>query len=805
MKRILTALLLTGSLHSIAQVCFKPSVNYPVGSTPKEVCTGYFNNDNIVDLAVAIAGTHEVSILLGNGDGTFATASTYTANAQPYAICTADFNGDLVADLAVANNGTFQGLTILLGNGSGAFAVLTSYTLGGNPAGIAVGDFNADGKKDLVVTTRNSSPGYAHIYLGAGNGTFSGPNSLATAQGPSDVLTGDFNKDNKQDVITANINSGTISVMIGQGTGLFNAAQTYTVVSTTSQPWGLASADFNGDTYPDIVTANYPLSNVAVLLNNGFGAFPGANTYISGGSGVYAVWTGDFNGDGRADVATSHGNSHTVGVLTGDGSGGLNPAQTFTVQSTPVSVRAADFNGDGRTDLVTVNNNGTSNTASVLLNNMPGLVGISGNLTICSGNASTLTASGANSYVWNTGASTSSIVVNPTTGTSYTVTGTNTSCTITATGTGSVTVNALPVVTANASTLTAACAGTAATLTGGGAVSYSWSGGVLNGVGFILPNTTTYTVTGTDANNCSNTATITVGVDTIPTPAPICLVTVDSASKFNVIAWEKTPADNIDSIFIYRETNTNVYKLIASLDYDSLSMFVDTVRTLYFPNTGDPNVGTYRYKLQVLDTCGYLSPLGDYHNTIFIINNNGTFSWPQLYTIENNPNPVVSYHLMRDDISNGNWVSIGSVAGTQQVINDPNYSQFLNTASWRVQTQWGISCSPTLVDPSNEAINLNSSKSNVYKVNNPVGMNESPLSILNIAPNPTSGRLIIRLSKSTIDSWQVVNVLGENVQAPVLMYKDRVEMDLSGQPEGIYLIQLISGRHHATARIVVSR
>jgi len=135
--------------------------------------------------------------------------------------------------------------------------------------------------------------------------------------------------------------------------------------------------------------------------------------------------------------------------------------------------------------------------------------------TVCAGNPVTLTGGGATSYTWDNGV-TDGVAFTPTVTTTYTVTGTDANnCTNTAQIT--ITVNPAPTITANASPSTTICAGTPVTLTGGGAASYSWDNGVIDGVAFTPTVTTTYTVTGTDANNCTNTAQITITVNPAPT------------------------------------------------------------------------------------------------------------------------------------------------------------------------------------------------------------------------------------------------------------------------------------------------
>jgi len=288
-------------------------------------------------------------------------------------------------------------------------------------------------------------------------------------------------------------------------------------------------------------------------------------------------------------------------------------------------------------------------------------------------------------------------------------------------------------------------------------------------------------VTVTDGLGCSvfDTATV-VNAPVSYASIPICMVTVDSLSQHNIIFWDKTLVNNADSFIVYREIFTNNYQPIASIHYDEPGMFIDTVSALYFPNTGNPNTGTFRYKLQVHDTCGGYSNLSPYHNTIYFLNNNGTFYWTTPYTIENGANPVSSYILMRDDSSNGNWHAVSSVTGTQQVINDPLYVVYANTASWRVKTQWGINCSP-------EAKNIesfSSSYSNIYTDNILFDLKNGNNSQLSIFPNPAKDIIHITYTMPDFD-LQIFDMLGKQIKN--ISTKDNsVSIDVNAFPVGMY-------------------
>jgi hypothetical protein len=148
-----------------------------------------------------------------------------------------------------------------------------------------------------------------------------------------------------------------------------NAAVNY---SAGSQPYGIVSADFNGDGFPDLAIADFSGNNVTILLNNGHGQFPTAVTYPVD-LNPRAIIVGDFNGDGKLDLATANASSNDVSVLLGHGDGTFGTASNYPTDGDPWAIYAADVNKDGKLDLITAG--GTSGVASVLLNNGDGTFG----------------------------------------------------------------------------------------------------------------------------------------------------------------------------------------------------------------------------------------------------------------------------------------------------------------------------------------------------------------------------------------------------------------------------------------------
>ena len=245
------------------------------------VATGDFNGDGKPDLVTVNFDPGTLTILLGNGDGTFTQKATITTPATspggvavgPVSVALGDFNGDGVLDLAVANcprtdQGAQGSVTILLGNGDGTFTAQAQSPLaGGQPLFIASGDLNGDHILDLVVTDMNDGapdPGSLTVLLGKGDGTFT-PTATSPATGsvPYSVAVADFNGDGKPDLAVANAGSNTISVLLGNGDGTFATPMSF---SAGEDPIFAAVGDFNGDGIPDLAAANNTSSSVTVLL-----------------------------------------------------------------------------------------------------------------------------------------------------------------------------------------------------------------------------------------------------------------------------------------------------------------------------------------------------------------------------------------------------------------------------------------------------------------------------------------------------------------------------------------------------------
>jgi hypothetical protein len=384
-------------------------VNHGAGLYPSSVAVGDLNDDGIPDLAVGDFNGDNLSVLLGNGDGTFrpihvnpgaeavalgdfngdgksdlvlvdssanisillnagvatspaptfAQVGQFATGNDSRAVAVGDFNGDNKPDLAVAN--ATGDVALLMGKGDGTFAVAVKHEVGAPISSVATGDFNGDGKLDLALAKFDSSS--VSVLLGRGDGSFQSPVNYGAGTNPNFVAVGDLNGDGQADLAVAT--SKGVAVLIGKGDGAFQAAVNY---GAGLSPGGVAVADFNGDGKLDLAVANFGdgeanIGNLSVLLGKGDGTFQAAANY-GAGAGVRSVAVGDFNGDGTPDLAVADYGSydptsgtltnHGVSVLLGRGDGTFRAAVTYEAEAGARSVAVGDLDGDGKADLVVV-------------------------------------------------------------------------------------------------------------------------------------------------------------------------------------------------------------------------------------------------------------------------------------------------------------------------------------------------------------------------------------------------------------------------------------------------------------------
>lgn len=288
----------------------------------------------------------------------------------------------------------------------------------------------------------------------------------------------------------------------------------------------------------------------------------------------------------------------------------------------------------------------------------------------------------------------------------------------------------------------------------------------------------------------------------------LCLVSVDSLSMHNNIYWDNTNYIATDSFIIYRETFSDTYERIGAVSSDSPSMFVDTTEHLYFPFTGNPNSGTYRYKLQLRDTCGGYGDLSPYHNTLFATKIDGTFNW-NFYAVEDGSSAteITAYYLYRDDESTGEWNVINAVSATQSTMNDPDYSLY-PFASWRIEAAGNIICAPAVIDgkTSGEMDDETAAVafSNIIRTGNtPVDNIHKNNIFLHISPNPAVNTLYVETAEfQTVLQIDIYSIAGEKMSSFTINASDELQLDISGLPNGMYMINISDNEKSCAGKFI---
>jgi uncharacterized protein (TIGR03437 family) len=352
------------TVSALPQKGFQAAVAVGGLSFPRKIAIADFNGDGIADVAVDDFDIGKMSVLIGNGDGTFRTAVTYTSQSGPTDIVVADFNGDGHPDIAVANGATpSNSVSIFLNKGDGTFQAAVNYSIGDpntlvNPNNLVVADFNGDGVADIV--TSNFSDSTISLLLGNGDGTFRTPVKFNVGVNPTAIAAADFNGDGAADLVLS-VNK-LLLVLLGNGNGTFQTPVSY---PAGANPAYVTVGDLNGDGRPDLIATSGGEDIVNVLLGNGNGTFRPAVSYAAP-KNIQSVAVGDFDGDGRADLAVADSASNNVNLLFGNGDGTFQSAVAIGPVSQPLFVAVGDLNHDGRSDLA-VANFGPGNGISILL------------------------------------------------------------------------------------------------------------------------------------------------------------------------------------------------------------------------------------------------------------------------------------------------------------------------------------------------------------------------------------------------------------------------------------------------------
>ena len=358
-----------GSISNIGEIFLAatlyPGMKFAVGNAPRSVVVANVNGDAHFDIITANEDSDDISVLFGNGDGTFQAQQLLSASDRTQSAAVANVNGDAHLDIIAANEGS-DDVSVLLGNGDGTFQNQKRFPAGDGPVFVTVAKVNDDAHLDIV--TANESSDDVSVLLGNDDGTFQAPKPFSTGGNPLSVAIAKVNdEDDHFDLVTANADSSDVSVLLGNGDGSFQPERRFDIgVDVGDRPQSVTVANVNADDYLDIITANGFSPDVSVLLGNGDGTFQTQQRFPAGDEPESVAVANVNDEDDHLDLVTANESSDDVSVLLGNGDGTFQNEKRFLAGDAPASVAVANVNDeDDHLDLVTANE--FSDDVSVLL------------------------------------------------------------------------------------------------------------------------------------------------------------------------------------------------------------------------------------------------------------------------------------------------------------------------------------------------------------------------------------------------------------------------------------------------------
>jgi len=265
---------------------FRDQVQLNVCKEPRSLALGMFNRDSYPDVVLACSGGDEVAVLFGRADGKFEEGPRYPVHRTPIAIATDDLNGDQVPDLVVALRN--DKIKVFLGTGTGEFTHGAQYEYGDTPTSVALADLSGDGKIDLAVTNGGPMSNAVSIWIGNGDGTFRPPTDYRTGKRPLGVSFADFNRDRIRDLLVINGVQDSFTIFLGKGNGTFEPGRDSG--ADVGPNFGLAR-DFNGDHRTDVAIVNLQSSDLSILFGRDDGTFEYPPRNYRTKSGPFALAT----------------------------------------------------------------------------------------------------------------------------------------------------------------------------------------------------------------------------------------------------------------------------------------------------------------------------------------------------------------------------------------------------------------------------------------------------------------------------------------------------------------------------------
>ncbi len=767
----------TGTLNTVGiflgntSGTFSVSPNFTIntnGNNAAKIVAGNFNTneDAILDLVVANASSGQISFLKGVGTGSFLTGVNYTISAFSMIrdISASDLNNDSKLDIVATGN--TSAAYILYGSGTASTSTTFSNTtvLAGNGFGangsISTGTLNSDSYPDFVLTAPSSVSITIFLNSGPPSYTFSGINYSVSGTGSAraDSYLADIDNDNDLDIVAPGAIASNIRVFLNNGSGAVSTASTF----ASGLYRGMVCADFNKDGNIDLAGVTGTGNTFETMLGNGTGSFSPA-TALGSASNLVDIITTDFDLNTNPDVAfIGYGSGSGLLFVRLNGFS-LNSNSSWSVCSGNSAILTATgaasyiwnpnnvFNGvsfipNSTTTYTVIGTSVSGCTSSVvktLTVNATPTITVVGTNPICYGDTSNFSVSGASTYSWSIGTTSSIVALSPTTTTNYTVFGTSINNCSSATTTIVLTVNPLPTVSVNNSSLL--CSGVPFTLTASGASNYTWSGSsntVANSIVTATNSSVSYTLFGASNSGCTNSTVATVSVN----PLPIVLIN----SSSNTICAGSTVTLSVSGASSYVWDNTSTLT----------SIFVS-------PNT------TTAYSVVGVDGNGCSNSAS--HSVVV------------------NSNPTVS-------IVGSNIICLGeSSTLTVNGADTYTWSNGSNFTNIVITPTSNITYSVIGVDNNN----CHNSAAITVSVSECVGVaqNAKQNVILSVYPNPNNGEFTIQSENDL--TVKVVNQLGQVVYSDVLNTENNKKTNISNLPVGLYYVVCSDGQSSVSKAVIV--
>ncbi len=331
---------------------FPTKTTYPSSSSALGIRAADMDGDGTLDLVTANYLGNSVSVYSNGGAGTFDFKRDWGVGPAPWSVGVGDLNGDGMRDIVAPNSQASQtNVTVALNVGNREFLARRDYRMRGSGQGVAIADFNRDGYLDVAAGGGLSNADTVNLFLGNPDGTLKEPIALENLGNnlPTDVVSGDFNRDGWPDFAVSIFSPGNrVRVFLNRGNGTFFPSVSY---AAGGNPSSVATGDLNGDAWPDIVCSNGSrLDNtISVFFNNRDGTFATGIRYPTL-TAPSDVAIGDLDRDGDLDLVVSHRDSVGIRILKNDGFGSFT-GQNFSVGEFQASVAIGDLDRDSWPDI----------------------------------------------------------------------------------------------------------------------------------------------------------------------------------------------------------------------------------------------------------------------------------------------------------------------------------------------------------------------------------------------------------------------------------------------------------------------